>query len=75
MSKKTTLSVAVSLSEQSEINVSGRDKNIYSTEEEHLHTFHSYMFQLREEVNHLSFMMSEIRSVLESPSSKRRFLA
>ena len=72
MSKKTALSLAVSLSDLSEASIS--DKDNYSTEDS-LHTFHNYMFQLKEEVNRLSFMMSEIRSVLESSSSTKRFLA
>ena len=70
MSKKTALSIAVPLPEQSEVNISGAGENGYSPEES-LHTFHNYIFQLTEEVNRLSFMMSEIRSVLESSSSTR----
>ena len=73
MSKKSALSFAVSLSKQSDVSAFDSDNN-YATEES-LNTFHNYMFQLKEEVNRLSFMMSEIRSVVESSSSTRRFLA
>ena len=41
-------------------------------EEDNLHSFRNRVFQLKEEVNRLSFMMSEIRSVLETSSSVRR---
>ena len=73
MSKKSALSFAVSLSKPSDVSAFDSDNN-YATEES-LNTFHNYMFQLKEEVNRLSFMMSEIRSVVESSSSTRRFLA
>ena len=39
---------------------------------EELHVFRNHVFRLTEEVNRLSFMMSEIRNVLKSsPSSSR----
>lgn len=45
------------------------------SEREPLTIFRENIQHLREEVNRLSFMISEIRSVLESSSTESRFLA
>ena len=45
------------------------------SEREYLNIFRRNIQHLTEEVNRLSFMISEIRSVLESSSTENRFLA
>lgn len=71
MSKKAVLPFPMSMSGQA-----GVCENILfhsdKKAEESLHVFRDRVFQLKEEVNRLSFMMSEIRSVLETSSSTHR---
>ena len=82
MSKKAVLSVA--LSDESARLYSGlsgeKAKNPpfepeSESEPEELRAFCACMAQLKEDMNRLSFMMSEIRDVLEATSSTRRFPA
>ena len=70
MSKKSSLSLAIAETGSGDFSGSGKTHHLT---DDSLYTFHNYMSQLKEEVNRLNFMMSEIRSVLESSSSTRRF--
>lgn len=65
MSKKAILSFPISM--QSDL--------FDQTKEETLYSFRYHVSQLKEEVNRLSFMMSEIRNVLESSSSTKNSMS
>ena len=78
MSRKAVLSVAVPIFEQSNLyekSLSHSDKEKQYFEIENLHIFSDHIAQLKEEVNRLSFMMSEIRTVLVTSSSAKHLLA
>ena len=79
MSKKTTVSFVRPVSNQSntceDLSFHNQKAEAEYSEEENLYILRDRMLQLREEVNHLSFMMSEIRNVLESSSFTNRFSA
>ena len=72
MSKQTVLSLAVPI-EGHQGGVSQGDHKKVCSEVENLHTFRDCVFKLKEEVNRLSFMMSEIHDVLETSSGAGRF--
>ncbi len=81
MSKQSALSFVTSLSGQASACqdtasfYENQDKNT-KFEVEKLNTFREHVSQLKEEVNRLCFMMSEIREVLETSSNTaNRFLA
>ena len=74
MSRKTVLSLAAPIEgHQTALPQSEQRKELYSDVEK-LHIFHDGMFQLKKEVNRLSFMMSEIQDVLETSTRTKRFL-
>ena len=78
MTKKATLSFATSnekLWTNSALTRVPSANKPYSEGEHLINIFHRNMQHLTEEVNRLSFMISEIRSVLESSSTESRFLA
>lgn len=75
MSKKVNLSFAASNEKLWTDSVLTRVPSKSYSEREPLNIFHKNIQHLKEEVNRLSFMISEIRSVLESSSTESRFLA
>jgi len=79
MSKKTAVSLVRPVSNQSntceDLSFHNRKAEAECSDVENLYILRDRMFQLREEVNRLSFMMSEIRNVLESSSFTDRFFA
>ena len=75
MSKKVNLSLATSNEKLWTDSVLTRVPSKSYSEREHLDIFRKNIRHLKEEVNRLSFMISEIRSVLESSSTESRFLA
>ena len=62
MNKKSNLLVATRLSEDRKL----------PEEQVSLHIFRSHVFQLKEDVNRLGFMLAEIQDVLSSSSAERR---
>ena len=74
MSRKTVLSLAVSIKGHQEVLPQGEQREEFYSEVEKLRIFRDCMFQLKEEVNRLSFMMSEIQDVLETSAGTKRFL-
>ena len=75
MSKKVNLSLAASNEKLWMDSVLTRVPSKSYSERESLNIFRKNIQHLKEEVNRLSFMISEIRSVLESSSAESRFLA
>ncbi|MDE0518402.1 MAG: hypothetical protein OXH36_02430 [Bdellovibrionales bacterium] len=74
MSKQAVLSLAVPVERHQEVLSPGGDnKEGLRSEVEKLHGFRDCVFQLKKEVQYLSFMMSEIQDVLETSSGARRF--
>lgn len=76
MSKKATLSFDTTNEKLwTDSTLTRVPSNKLYSEMEHLNIFRGNIQHLKEEVNRLSFMISEIRSVLESSSTESRFLA
>ncbi|MDE0119632.1 MAG: hypothetical protein OXM55_06475 [Bdellovibrionales bacterium] len=76
MSKQAVLSLAVPVERHQEVLSleGGNNTEELCSEVEKLRGFRDSIFQLKKEVHHLSFMISEIRDVLETSSGARRFL-
>ncbi len=75
MNKKLIFSVSTAEQQEDFSHHEEISEKKFRSEKESLHDFLSSMSQLKKEVEHLSFMMSEIRQVLETSSSVNRQLA
>lgn len=75
MNKKLAFSVSTAEQQEDFSLYEGISEKSFISEKENLHDFLNSVSQLKKEVERLSFMMSEIRQVLETSSSVNRQLA